>query len=198
MVSNSLSGCTYARQQLDISALSTAILLVKVCSCCQVLQRDLAEDQPAHLARIGALFDKPQFSDVRVVAADGDGFYCHRAILAACSKPFERAMLTEGTPVSTLVHQTGQSLCGPCGHSAEYVCVDMQHVPNSLEVRLKDTSSVTLQAVLRFCYTAECLLVWSPYFDFQLQNARVPRQHVPVCEYVPCCRLQKTCCPSAR
>lgn len=62
----------------------------------QVLQKDLAEDQPAHLARIGALFDKPQFSDVRVVAADGEGFYCHRAILAACSKPFERAMLTEG------------------------------------------------------------------------------------------------------
>ena len=62
----------------------------------QVLHKDLAEDTTAHLARVGALFDKPQFSDVRVVAADGCGFYCHRAILAACSKPFERAMLTEG------------------------------------------------------------------------------------------------------
>lgn len=62
----------------------------------QVLHKDLAEDTTAHLARVGALFDKPQFSDVRVVAADGCGFYCHRAVLAACSKPFERAMLTEG------------------------------------------------------------------------------------------------------
>ena len=61
-----------------------------------MLHKDLAEDTTAHLARIGALFDKPQFSDVRVVAADGCGFYCHRAVLAACSKPFERAMLTEG------------------------------------------------------------------------------------------------------
>lgn len=34
----------------------------------------------------------------------------------------------------------------------------MQHVPNSLEVRLKDRSSATLEAVLRFCYTAECHL----------------------------------------
>ena len=67
----------------------------------QVLHKDVAEDQAAHLARIGGLFDKPQFSDVRVVAADGCGFYCHRAILAACSKPFERAMLTEGTCMPT-------------------------------------------------------------------------------------------------
>ena len=34
----------------------------------------------------------------------------------------------------------------------------MQHAPNALEVRLKDRSSATLQAVLRFCYTAECHL----------------------------------------
>lgn len=34
----------------------------------------------------------------------------------------------------------------------------MQHVPNSLEIRLKDRSSATLQAVLMFCYTAECHL----------------------------------------
>ena len=74
----------------------------------QVLQRDLAEDQPAHLARVGALFDKPQFSDVRVVAADGDGFYCHRAILAACSKPFERAMLTEGRHVARTCQGGGE------------------------------------------------------------------------------------------
>lgn len=66
----------------------------------QVLHKDLAEDTTAHLARIGALFDKPQFSDVRVTAADGHGFYCHRAVLAACSKSFERAMLTEGERVS--------------------------------------------------------------------------------------------------
>lgn len=62
----------------------------------QVLHKDLAEDQSAHLARIGSLFNKPQFSDVKVTAADGEGFYCHRAVLAACSKPFERAMLTQG------------------------------------------------------------------------------------------------------
>jgi hypothetical protein len=35
---------------------------------------------------------------------------------------------------------------------------DMQHIQSALEVRLKDTSSATLQAVLRFCYTAECHL----------------------------------------
>lgn len=34
----------------------------------------------------------------------------------------------------------------------------MQHIQSALEVRLKDTSSATLQAVLRFCYTAECHL----------------------------------------
>ena len=68
----------------------------------QVLLKDLAEDQAAHLARVGELFNKPQFSDVRVVAADGCGFYCHRAILASCSKPFERAMLTEGDCMSML------------------------------------------------------------------------------------------------
>ena len=35
---------------------------------------------------------------------------------------------------------------------------DMQHIQSALEVRLKDTSSATLQDVLRFCYTAECHL----------------------------------------
>ena len=35
---------------------------------------------------------------------------------------------------------------------------EMQHAPNALEVRLKDRSSATLQAVLRFCYTSECHL----------------------------------------
>lgn len=34
----------------------------------------------------------------------------------------------------------------------------MQHIQSALEVRLKDTSSATLQDVLRFCYTAECHL----------------------------------------
>ena len=77
----------------------------------QVLHKDVAEDQAAHLARIGGLFDKPQFSDVRVVAADGCGFYCHRAILAACSKPFERAMLTEGTCMPTCTLEPAYSLC---------------------------------------------------------------------------------------
>lgn len=66
-----------------------------------VLLKDLAEDQAAHLARVGGLFNKPQFSDVRVVAADGCGFYCHRAILASCSKPFERAMLTKTCSIYT-------------------------------------------------------------------------------------------------
>lgn len=35
---------------------------------------------------------------------------------------------------------------------------EIQHVPNLLEIRLKDRSSVTLQAVLQFCYSAECHL----------------------------------------
>lgn len=35
---------------------------------------------------------------------------------------------------------------------------DIQQISNALEIRLKDTSSATLQAVLRFCYTAECHL----------------------------------------
>ena len=34
----------------------------------------------------------------------------------------------------------------------------MQHIQSALEVRLKDTTAATLQAVLRFCYTAECQL----------------------------------------
>ena len=118
----------------------------------QVLHKDLAEDTTAHLARVGALFDKPQFSDVRVVAADGCGFYCHRAILAACSKPFERAMLTEGTPCN--LPSLDMQKCG----LSMLTSADMQHIQSALEVRLKDTSSATLQAVLQFCYTAECHL----------------------------------------
>lgn len=38
------------------------------------------------------------------------------------------------------------------------ISADMQHIQSALEVRLKDTSSATLQAVLQFCYTAECHL----------------------------------------
>lgn len=38
------------------------------------------------------------------------------------------------------------------------ISADMQHIQTALEVRLKDTSSATLQAVLQFCYTAECHL----------------------------------------
>ena len=38
------------------------------------------------------------------------------------------------------------------------IFADMQHIQSALEVRLKDTSSATLQAVLQFCYTAECHL----------------------------------------
>lgn len=34
----------------------------------------------------------------------------------------------------------------------------MQHIHSALEVKLKDTLSATLEAVLRFCYTAECHL----------------------------------------
>lgn len=121
----------------------------------QVLHKDLAEDTTAHLARVGALFDKPQFSDVRVVAADGCGFHCHRAILAACSKPFERAMLTEGTHAILPSRRPRYAI--PCELSM-LAPADMQHIQSALEVRLKDTSSATLQAVLQFCYTAECHL----------------------------------------
>ncbi len=125
----------------------------------QVLHKDLAEDQAAHLARIGGLFDKPQFSDVRVVAADGCGYCCHRAILAACSKPFERAMLTEGRCMPTQLSVL-QSLvrCFKADEENDFFLADMQHIQSALEVRLKDTSSATLEAVLRFCYTAECHL----------------------------------------
>lgn len=123
----------------------------------QVLHKDLAEDTTAHLARVGALFDKPQFSDVRVVAADGCGFYCHRAILAACSKPFERAMLTEGTCMPSIIPSRRPHYAIRCGLSM-LASADMQHIQSALEVRLKDTSSATLQAVLQFCYTAECHL----------------------------------------
>ena len=125
-----------------------------------MLHKDLAEDQAAHLARIGNLFDKPQFSDVRVVAADGCGYYCHRAILAACSKPFERAMLTEGRYMPVCCASLSARCTHQCLVKADWHLAfsDMQHIQSALEVRLKDTSSATLQAVLRFCYTAECHL----------------------------------------
>ena len=51
-------------------------------------------------------------------------------------------------------HALGMHQCGP----SMLASADMQHIHSALEVRLKDTSSATLQAVLQFCYTAECHL----------------------------------------
>ena len=56
-------------------------------------------------------------------------------------------------PVTLKLHTRSNTQCDT---SSSFP--DMQHIQSALEVRLKDTSSATLQAVLRFCYTAECHL----------------------------------------